>query len=417
MKVLVVGSGAREHAVTWLLSKSKIITSIYIAEGNAGTALLGRNLTGVSPLDAGAILAAIKEHQIDWVVVGPEAPCAEGVVDAIQEAGIPVFGPNQSAAQLESSKLYSKQFLKAHKIPTAAGIEFFSAGEFESYILSNRDKKMVIKKNGLAAGKGVLESSDTMELIDFGKNVLHDDSLLVEEFLEGWETSVFALTDGKDYKLLLPCADYKKANDGDIGPNTGGMGSVCPVPKVDGSLMKKIENDIVAPTFAGLEKDGIGYKGIVYFGIMVTKDGPKVLEYNIRFGDPEAQVLLPLIKTDFGEILKAIFEEKLGSLKIEFHKKAAVTVVVAADGYPGNYEKGIPVMPIEAPDENEAVIFHASTYFSSAKDVFTGGGRCFTVSGFGKDLKAAAANAYKHIDKVRFIGAWYRKDIGRKFYN
>jgi phosphoribosylamine--glycine ligase len=416
MKVLVLGQGGREHALSWLFSKSRSVKKIYIAEGNAGTALLGENVPDVNPSDGRAIVALAKKIACDVVFVGPEAPAASGVVDALQEAGIPVIGPNRRQAELESSKVFSKNFLRAHAIPTAESKEFDQSAPFEKYIAGKRGKKIVVKKNGLAAGKGVLESAKEDELIGFGKSILKTDSLLVEEFLEGWEVSIFAISDGKTFQILLPCTDFKKAFDNDSGPNTGGMGSICPVPRVDGTLSERILQEIVEPTFRGLEKDGIAYKGVVYFGLMITEDGPKVLEYNVRFGDPEAQVLLPLIKTDFGKITEALCVGRLAELTIEFHEKAAVGVVVAAKGYPDQYEKGIEVSPLTEPPENEALLFHASTKRSDGK-VETGGGRCFTVVGFGANLQEAAGKAYQYIDRIRFEGAWYRRDIGKKFFS
>ncbi|RPJ03873.1 MAG: phosphoribosylamine--glycine ligase [Spirochaetaceae bacterium] len=423
MNVLVLGSGGREHALGWLLKKSSIITGLFFAEGNAGTAALGKNIPKVSSTASSDVVQAVVQNKIDFVFVGPEAPCAAGVVNALAENNIPVIGPNRASAELEASKVYSKNFLRRYNIPTAFSREFLKAPDFEAYILENRGKKLVIKKNGLAAGKGVLESSDRVELLDFGKSIIEHDSLLVEEFLTGWELSVFALTDGKTYKLLLPCADFKKAHDGDTGPNTGGMGSIGPVPKAEGGLMKTIEKSIVAPTFEALAKEGLSYKGILYFGIMVTSDGPKVLEYNIRLGDPESQVLLPLIKTDFGQICKAIIEGKLSDTKIEFHKKAALGVVIAAEGYPGSVRKEISVQEIKEPDESEAIIFHASTILtqvllgtgSKGTQVLTNSGRCFTVVGLGTDLKDAGVKAYNNISRVKFDGAWFRTDIGKKF--
>ncbi len=247
--------------------------------------------------------------------------------------------------------------------------------------------------------------------------MLGDDTLLVEEFLTGWETSIFALTDGKSHRVLLPCTDHKKAHEDDQGPNTGGMGAICPVPWVDQALQSLINRTIVEPTFRGLEAEGLSYKGVVYFGIMVTPEGPKILEYNVRFGDPEAQVLLPLIKTDFGSVAEALAAGRLDRLPIDFHPRSAVGVVVAAEGYPGPYEKGLPVDPLREPPEDEAVLYHASTRLSPDRQVLTGGGRCFTVTGFGADLKSAAAAAYRHIDKIKFKGAWYRRDIGKRFFS
>jgi phosphoribosylamine--glycine ligase len=432
MNVLILGSGAREHALAWLFSKSSLVKKIASANGNAGMAELGDCFPDVDPSDGRGVVKLAEKLKSDVVFIGPEAPAAAGTADALQAAGIPVIGPNRSSARLESSKVFSKRFFVKHGIPTAEAVEFDSCERFEDYIRSRPGKKLVIKKNGLASGKGVLESADRNELIAFGKTVFKGDSLLVEEFLTGWETSIFALCDGKHHRVLLPSTDHKKAHDGDQGPNTGGMGAICPVPRVDASLAERIDRELVAPTFRGLAAEGLAYKGVLYFGVMVTDDGPKMLEYNVRFGDPEAQVLLPLIKTDFGLIARAILDGTLDKLNIEFHEKSALGVVVAAEGYPDKYEKGLAVAPIDPPPENEAVIFHASTALSTGAStalstdassrsaagigVKTGGGRCFTVTGFGKDLKSAAAAAYRHIGRIRFPGAWYRKDIGKKFF-
>ena len=416
MKVLLLGSGAREHALALALSHSPLVKKIYAAPGNAGIAGLGECFPAVDPCDRNAITEVARRLDCDLVLVGPEAPAAAGTVDSLQEAGVPVIGPNRSSARLESSKVFSKRFYLKYGIPTAEAEEFSSFSEFSDYIHARPGKKLVIKKNGLAAGKGVLESSDSDELIAFGKNVLNNDSLLVEEFLTGWETSIFALSDGRSHRVLLPCTDHKKAYDNDQGPNTGGMGAICPVPRVDQALQSIINRTIVEPTFRGLSAEGLSYKGVLYFGVMVTPEGPKILEYNVRFGDPEAQVLLPLIQTDFGAVVRSLAAGTLAELNIEFKPGAAVCVVVAADGYPGPYAKGLSVAPIQEPPGNEAVIYHASTRLTKEKTVLTGGGRCFTVTGLGPDLKAAAAAAYRHIDKVRFTGAWYRHDIGKRFF-
>jgi phosphoribosylamine--glycine ligase len=432
MNVLILGSGAREHALAWLFSKSRSVKKIFSAEGNAGIAGLGECFPGVNPCDGQAVVSLVKKIHADLVFVGPEAPAAAGTVDELQAAGIPVIGPNRSSARLESSKVFSKRFYNTYGIPTAEAEEFDSFDRFQSYIEARPGKKLVIKKNGLASGKGVLESADREELLAFGKPIFKSDTLLVEEFLTGWETSIFALCDGQNYRVLLPSTDHKKAHENDLGPNTGGMGAICPVPRVDAALQARINKELVEPTFRGFKAEGLAYKGVVYFGVMVTADGPKILEYNVRFGDPEAQVLLPLIKTDFGEISQALASSTLDRLPIEFLPRAALGVVVAADGYPGEYAKGLAVEAIKPPPEEEAIIFHASTTLSAGasstpgtgvpraksrgKSVSTGGGRCFTIVGFGQDLKAAAGMAYKHIGRVRFQGAWHRRDIGGKFF-
>jgi phosphoribosylamine--glycine ligase len=415
VKALVLGSGAREHAIIWLLSKSNYIKKLYAAPGNAGTSQLAQNIPEINPLDAESILPYIKKSNIDFVFIGPEAPCAAGVTDALIASGIKVIGPPRASAQLEASKTFSKDFLLRHNIPTAAARQFSAGKEFEAYIRSEAGKMMVVKKNGLAAGKGVLESGNTDELIEFGKDILKNDALLVEEFLTGWEVSIFAFSDGENYQILPSCTDFKKAHDGDAGPNTGGMGSICPVPKVDSALFETIRTHIVDPTYKGLNADGLNYKGVLYFGLMITQTGPKVLEYNIRLGDPEAQVLLPMIETDFGMICQAMLTQKLAALDIRIKPGAALGVVVAASGYPGKYEKGIPVTELPQRPEKDLLVFHASTLIDDRAQISTNGGRCFTIVGRGNDLAHASQIAYSHVNQVQFKGAWYRSDIGSKF--
>ena len=343
MKVLVIGSGAREHTVAWKFSKSKRISGLFIAPGNAGTASVGTNCSDIDPLDFAAIASLCSDKQIDLVFVGPEAPLSEGIVDYLEREKIPVIGPTREAALLESSKVYSKNFMTTHGIPTAAEREFHDFSAFKTAI-KQLPGRVVIKKNGLAAGKGVLESQNQKELLAFGKKILSSDSLLVEEFLDGFELSVFTLIDGENYMLLPFCADFKKAGDNDTGPNTGGMGSVCPVPTVGSSLKSQIENEVVIPTINALKRDKRLYRGILYFGLMITEKGPKLLEFNVRLGDPESQVLLPIISSDFGNLSEAIVNKTLNSFPLRISGKSAVGVVVASKGYPDKYKKLIPEM-------------------------------------------------------------------------
>jgi phosphoribosylamine---glycine ligase len=336
-------------------------------------------------------------------------------VDELEKNGIPAIGPHKEAARLEASKTFSKKFMEKYGIPTAEAREFSDAGAFEKY-MREISHRVVIKKSGLAAGKGVLESTDKEELIRFGKEVLENDSLLVEEFLSGYEVSIFALTDGKDHFILPTCADFKKAGEGDTGPNTGGMGAVCPVPLINSAAMKVINETIISPTFRGMESDGLNYKGVLYFGLMITEKGPRLLEYNVRLGDPEAQVLLPLILSDFGNLTEALIEGKLGDLPIRLSDQSALGVVVAAEGYPGDYKTDHPVKPIPIFPENDALVFHGSTKLGENQQVLTGGGRCFTVVGMGQNILNADVRAYEAVAKVNFPGSWYRNDIGKKFF-
>jgi phosphoribosylamine---glycine ligase len=417
MRILVLGSGGREHALAWKLAASSRVERVYIGPGNAGTPGVGTNLPGVNLLAFDTVEAACRENRIDCVFVGPEVPLAAGVVDFLASRKIPAIGPDRKSAQLESSKAFSKAFLVRNGLPTAVAEEFADRAPFERFVRGQAGRRLVVKKSGLAAGKGVLESADQEELIAFGTSILREDSLLVEEFLEGWEVSIFGLSDGKDFIVLPPCTDFKKAHDGDTGPNTGGMGSICPVPWVTENLMTTIRQQVVDPTYAALRREGIGYAGVLYFGLMVTARGPMILEFNVRFGDPEAQVLLPVLGADLGSLFEAMTTGTLartGTLAIAPASPAALGVVVASRGYPERSEKGSRVAPLPASPPG-SVVFHASTLCDPAGQVLTGGGRCFTAVGMGRDLAEASGRAYAAAATVSFDGAWFRRDIGRKF--
>jgi phosphoribosylamine---glycine ligase len=420
MNVLVLGSGAREHALAWKLSTSSRVQGVFVGPGNAGTVEVGVTLPDVDPLDFPTVLAACRKHRIDCVFVGPEAPLAAGIVDYLTAEGVPAIGPDGSAARLESSKAFSKAFLLRNGLPTAGAKEFSDRAAFEAYLEGSAGKRLVIKKSGLAAGKGVLESSDVGEMAAFGSAILRDDALLVEEFLTGWEVSIFGVTDGRSHIVLPPCTDFKKAHDGDAGPNTGGMGSICPVPWVDDALMRRIMSEVVDPTYAALRRESLDYKGILYFGLMITQEGPKVLEFNVRFGDPETQVLMPVLDLDFGGMLEAIVAGNLADFAAGLADpsrptQAALGVVIASRGYPDHAEKGAVVEPFAVPPGGESLVFHASTSRGPDGRTRTGGGRCFTAVGLGADLRAASVKAYRAAEKVKFDGGWHRNDIGCRF--
>ena len=417
MKALILGSGAREHTIAWKMAMSRRIAGLYIAPGNAGTAETGENLPKVNPESIESVLKVCQDKQIDLVVVGPEGPLALGVVDELKKKGIQVIGPHRDAAQLESSKIFSKEFMLRHNIPTAEAVQFSpgKAGAFREHV-KGMSGKLVIKKSGLASGKGVLESDNGEEIIAFGERILKSDSLLLEEFLTGFEISVFALTDGNSYALLPPAADFKKAGINDSGPNTGGMGAICPVPVVGSKLLADVEKNIVAPTFRGLAEDGLSFAGVLYFGLMITKEGPKLLEYNVRFGDPEAQVLIPLIRNDLGNLFDAMAKGKLDSYPLTLSDNSAVAVVVASPGYPGDYPKGLEVRELPYSTRSDALVFHASTHLDDQKKLVTGGGRCFTAVGLHPDILQARYQAYETARGIKFDGAWFRKDIGNKFF-
>jgi phosphoribosylamine---glycine ligase len=425
VRILVLGSGAREHAVAWKLAQSRRVRAVFAGPGNAGTSQVATNLPAVDPLDFGSVTAACRAHRIDLVFVGPETPLASGVVDALDAEKIAAIGPHRTAAQLEGSKSFSKAFLVRNALPTAHAEEISDLSALEHRLRGWKGGRLVIKKSGLAAGKGVLESSDPAELLRFGRGILAADRLLVEEFLDGWEVSIFGMSDGRSHIVLPPCTDFKKAGDGDTGPNTGGMGAICPVPWVDAALRDRISRDVVEPTYAALQREGLDYAGILYFGLMITAAGPKILEFNVRFGDPETQVLMPMLQGDLGEMFQAMSAGSLVSLAAASASDAAspvqgpgaaLGVVVAAPGYPEKSEKGAVVDPLSPNGGAESgLVFHASTSLDSTGRVLTGGGRCFTAVGTGAALAEAGGLAYQTAARVRFDGAWYRRDIGRRF--
>lgn len=443
MKLLVIGNGAREHALAWAAlgqkpqpgeSRPARGIELFCAPGNAGTAGIARNLP-LDPLDGAAVVAACREVGVTLVIVGPEQPLAAGLVDALLAAGIPAFGPPAKAAMLEASKAAARDFSGRYGIPCAATDHFRGTdglSSFRGYLDANRGKRLVLKKSGLAAGKGVLESDDPGELASFGEAVLAADELLAEEFLVGRELSLFALCTEKDHCVLEPAVDHKKALAGDRGPNTGGMGAVSPVPFADAALLSRIEREIVAPTFAGMEAEGLSYRGLLFFGIMLTAEGPKLLEYNVRFGDPEAQSVLPRLEGDFAELCAGVAAGRL--VKPVFSSRHACGVVVAAPGYPIAHPRGLPVdlsalgapaaqgkpeinlWPAPGETGPGGLLFQAATGRDAEGGLRTGGGRCFTAVGLGPDWMTARFRAYELAERVRFEGAWYRPDIGEKIY-
>lgn len=422
MRILIIGSGGREHAFAWALARSPQRPDLFIAPGNAGTESLGRNVS-LAASDVPGLLAFARQENIDLTVVGPEQPLVDGLVDAFDAAGLRVVGPTAHAARLEGSKAFSKAFMERHHIPTAAH-RTFQKGQHDdarAYV-QQQGAPIVVKASGLAAGKGALVCTTRDEAFAALDQVMKDrafgdagDEVVVEAFMEGEEASVFALTDGKDYVLLAPAQDHKRIGEGDVGPNTGGMGAYAPAPLVTSALLERVCTDVVEPTLVGMAEEGYPYRGILYVGLMMTPDGPKVVEYNCRLGDPEAQIVLPLVASDLVDVFMKLAEGRLHDTVLEMHPGAAACVVMASGGYPGAYQKGYPITGLEqAGALQDVVVFHAGTQRRASGQIVTAGGRVLGVTATGNDLNQALDRAYTAVDLIAFESAQFRRDIGRK---
>jgi phosphoribosylamine--glycine ligase len=410
MKVLVVGSGGREHALLWKAAQSPLVERLYAAPGNAGMEALAERVPWNGEVEALADWAL--EAGIDLTLVGPEAPLVEGIADAFWERGLKIFGPTQKAAMIEGSKAFAKGLMERYGIPTARYRTFQDPLLALEY-LEEVGVPIVIKDSGLAAGKGVTVAFDLHTAKQAVANILNraeGGEVVIEEYLEGEEATVLALTDGKTVLPLLPSQDHKRLLDGDQGPMTGGMGAVAPYP-MDGATLRRVEEEILWPLVRGLEAEGVVYRGVIYAGLMLTREGPKVLEFNARFGDPEAQAVLPLLQSDLVELALKVAEGRLQGTRLSWREGAAACVVLAAPGYPENPRKGIPLHLPEPPEG--VLVFHAGTRREGGRLV-SAGGRVLNVVGLGKDLKEALERAYAFIPRIGFPGAVYRRDIGRK---
>ncbi|UCG52409.1 MAG: phosphoribosylamine--glycine ligase [Candidatus Latescibacterota bacterium] len=418
MRALIVGSGGREHTLAWAIKKSPNVDELYVAPGNGGTSQIAKNVP-VTGDDLDALVSFAVENEVDLTVVGPEAPLVDGIVDRFREAGRRCFGPTRAAARLEGSKVFAKEFMKRQAVPTADFEIFDDATKARSYI-GSVDFPIVIKADGLAAGKGVIVAAsaeeataaidDIMAKKKFGAS---GDSVVVESCLEGEEVSVHAICGGGEAVLLPSSQDHKRIFDDDKGPNTGGMGAYSPVPFLSDDERQTIYETIIMRTLKGMEAEGIPYSGVLYAGLMITRDGPKVLEFNVRFGDPETQVLLPLVKSDMFELL---YESAGGNSpeSIEFYSdRSAAAVVVASKGYPGSYEKGRVIEGLESIEDDRRVVFHAGTKRTQS-GLVTSGGRVLAVTAWDEALSGALGHAYEGVEMVRFNGAYWRRDIGRR---
>lgn len=421
MQVLIIGGGGREHALAWKVARSPRVETVLVAPGNAGTAAEPkvRNVA-VAADDLGALVALARDRSVTLTLVGPEAPLVAGVVDRFRQAGLRCFGPTAASALLEGSKAYAKEFLSRHRIPTAGYRTFRDAAKAERYIRSH-GAPLVIKADGLAAGKGVVVADTVDQAVAAANGMLSERRfgdagarVVVEDLLEGEEASFIALVDGKNVLPLATSQDHKRLGDGDTGPNTGGMGAYSPAPVVNPAVHERIMREVVTPTVAGLAKEGRPYTGFLYAGLMIAPDGsPRVLEYNCRLGDPETEPILMRLNSDLIDLVEAALDQRLDHAQADWDDRPAVGVVMASAGYPGSYRKGLPITGLDLPSPPEVKVFHAGTALAG-DGIVTAGGRVLCVCALGNDVAAARAAAYGQVSRIRWDGAVYRRDIGSR---
>ena len=419
MNILLIGSGGREHALAWKITQSSRVEKLYTAAGNPGTEEFGENIC-IAENNKEALLEFALKEKIDLTVVGPEAPLAAGIADLFEKHGLNVFGPNQRAARLESSKVFSKKLMQKYQIPTAEYKSFTEAEKAVAYI-KEKGAPIVVKASGLAAGKGVIVAQTEEEAVKAVEVIMRDEKygqagnkIVIEEFLEGEEATILAFCDGKSIRAMIPSQDHKAVYDGDKGPNTGGMGAYAPAPVVTAQIRKIFKNEIMEPTLGALQSEGIDYKGIIYFGLMIKDGKAKVLEYNVRFGDPEAQVVLPLLETDLVDIMEAVLKEELDKVEIKWKNQKALCVVMASGGYPVEYKKGKEITGIKEADSSaDIIVFQAGTRLKDGK-LMTDGGRVLAVTALGNSFEEVIERAYKGTKKIYFADYHIRNDIGRK---
>jgi phosphoribosylamine--glycine ligase len=422
MNVLIIGNGGREHALAWKIAQSPRAERVFVAPGNAGTDIDGENVP-IPPDDFTGLIRFARDNRVGLTVVGPEAPLAAGIVDAFEEAELAVFGPNRAAAELEASKVFSKDLLRSADVPTADYQVFHNVDDALRFLQDREDVPVVVKADGLAAGKGVVvcvnrqEAMQAVEQIGRAKVFgAAGNRMVIEERLHGQEASVLAITDGRTITTLQPVQDHKPAYDGDVGPNTGGMGAYCPAPLVSDEMLSWVEGHILVPTVHAMHRAKRPFCGVLYAGLMITQQGPKVLEFNARFGDPECQPLLMRLSTDLLDLLEAAVGRRLDRLgPLQWDPRPAVCVVMASKGYPGPYGKGHPIRGLDAADKlPEVKVFHAGTATNAEGRVVTAGGRVLGVTALGSTISNAKLNAYRAVKLIRWDGAWCRKDISDK---
>jgi phosphoribosylamine--glycine ligase len=423
MRILIIGSGGREHALAWKISQSPKLEALFIAPGNAGTAILGKNVP-IQSSDLEGIIKLIITEKVDMVIVGPEAPLADGLSDMIRDnpktSRVKVIGPSKSGSRLESSKVFAKEFMARYSIPTAAS-SVFSVDSFNQAVrfIHQNTPPYVLKADGLAAGKGVVicetrqEALEELEAMLLRKKFgVASQRILIEEFLNGIELSAFVITDGTDYVMLPSAKDYKRIGEGDTGLNTGGMGSISPVPFADQDFMRKVEDRVIRPTIAGLKQEQIPYTGFIFFGLMNVEGNPFVIEYNVRMGDPEAEAVIPRIQTDVVDLFLAASGGTLSQVKLEIDPSFCAAVMLVAGGYPGRYEKGKTITGLD--QVKESILFHAGTALEAfSGSVVTNGGRVIAVASLAQELEDALSRSYSNAGKIFFDGIYYRKDLGK----
>ncbi len=418
MKILIIGSGGREHALAWKIKKSPAVKELYCAPGNGGIASIA-HCVAIDPNDIEGLAAFAQEEKIGLTVVGPEVPLVAGIVDAFEEKGLTIFGPNRNAARLEGSKVFAKEFMQKFGIPTAPFKVFEDINEAMEF-LAVAPVPLVIKADGLASGKGVIvcekiqEARDAVQQI-MGQKIFKEagSRIVIEEYLFGEEASILAISDGRNYMILDSSQDHKRIFDDDLGPNTGGMGAYSPAPVITEEMLRKIGMQIMEPTIRGMHKQGAPFKGVLYAGLMITDDGPMVLEFNVRFGDPEAQAVLPRMKNDLVDVLQASCSGRLDKIKMEWDKRSCVCVVMSSGGYPGDYTIGKEIKGLDTVKESQIIVFHAGTK-KEGSTIVTAGGRVLGVTSLGNDIEQAIARVYKAVEKIKFDRCFFRRDIGAK---